>query len=109
MAYRDPEEGCARDRERFRRRTAERIARGLCPRCGKAPPAPERKVCEPCTGKRNRAGRARDARLRAAGKPRRNPERARAYERDRSRRRTAECVARGLCAKCGKEPPRARS
>ena len=56
-------------------------------------------------GKRNRAGRARDARLRAAGKPRRNPERARAYERDRSRRRAAECVARGLCAKCGKEPP----
>ena len=105
MAYRDPEEGRARDRERFRRRTAERIARGLCPRCGKAPPAPERKVCGSCAGKRNRAGRARDARLRAAGKPRRNKERARACERDRSRRRAAECVARGLCAKCGKEPP----
>ena len=105
MAYKDPEEGRARDRERFRRRTAERIAQDLCPRCGKAPPAPERKVCGSCAGKRNRAGRARDARLRAAGKPRRNPERARAYERGRSRRRAAECVARGLCAKCGKTPP----
>ena len=105
MAYKDPEEGRARDRERFRRRTAERIAQDLCPRCGKAPPAPERKVCGSCAGKRNRAGRARDARLRAAGKPRRNPERARACERGRSRRRAAECVARGLCAKCGKTPP----
>ena len=56
MAYRDPEEGRARDRERFRQRTAERIAQGLCPRCGKAPPAPERKVCGSCAGKRNRAG-----------------------------------------------------
>ena len=34
MAYRDPAVGKARDRERFQRRTAERIARGLCPRCG---------------------------------------------------------------------------
>ena len=92
MAYRDPEEGRARDRERLRRRTAERIARGLCPRCGEAPPAPERKVCEPCAGKRNRAERTRDARLRAAGKPRWNPERARAYERDRSRRHASRPV-----------------
>ena len=39
MAYRDPAVGRERDRARFRRRTAERRANGLCPRCGLAPPA----------------------------------------------------------------------
>ena len=105
MAYKDPEVGRARDRERFRRRTAERIAQGLCPRCGKRPPEPGRRVCEPCGEVRNKAGRARDARLRAAGKPRRDVEKARAYEREHSRRQTAERIARNLCPKCGKAPP----
>ena len=104
MAYKNPDVGRARDRERFRKRTAERIAQGLCPRCGERPPAPSRSVCEPCGEKRNRAGRVRDARLRAAGKPRRDPERARHYERERSRRQNAERIARGLCAKCGQPP-----
>ena len=100
MAYRDPAVGRARDRERFQRRTAERIARGLCPRCGKRPPAPGRSVCEPCGEKRNGASRARDAKLRAAGKPRRDPERARTYERKRDRRVSAERAARRPCARC---------
>ena len=105
MAYRDPEEGRARDRERFRKRTAERIAQGLCPKCGKAPPEPERRLCAPCTEKRRAAERVRDAKRRAAGKPRyRNPEKERARDRERSRRRTAERLARGLCPKCGKAP-----
>ena len=77
MAYRDPEVRRARDRERFQRRTAERIARGLCPKCGERPPEPERSLCAPCAEKRNRACRARDAKLRAAGKPRRDPAKAR--------------------------------
>ena len=102
MAYKDPEEGRARDRERFRRRTAERIAQGLCPNCGKEPPEPERRLCAPCAGKRREAERVRDAKRRAAGKPRhRNPE----TERARERRRVAERIAQGLCANCGKEPP----
>ena len=102
MAYKDPEEGRARDRERFRRRTAERIAQGLCPKCGKEPPEPERRLCAPCAGKRREAERVRDAKRRAAGKPRhRNPE----TERTRERQRTAERIAQGLCANCGKEPP----
>ena len=42
MAYKDIEVQRARDRERFRKRTAERIAAGLCPLCGDRPPAPER-------------------------------------------------------------------
>ncbi len=104
MAYRDPEVQRQRDRERIARRTVERVALGLCPRCGDRPPAPERSVCEPCGEKRNRAGRARDARLRAAGKPRRNPEKARASDRERDRRQRAECQAQGLCTRCGREP-----
>ena len=104
MAYRDPDEGRAADRARFRKRTAERAAAGLCPRCGVRSPEPGRSACEPCAEKRRIAGRARDAKLRAAGKPRRNPARAREYERERSRRQTAERIARGICTKCGREP-----
>ncbi len=104
MAYRDPEVGRAKDRERFRKRTAERLAQGLCPRCGKRPPAPESSVCEPCGEKRNRAGRTRDARLRAAGKPRRNLEKARASERRRYRRQVDERRAAGICTRCGQAP-----
>ena len=86
------------------RRTAERAARGLCPKCGKQPPATGRTLCEACNEKRNRASRARDARLRAAGMTRRDPERARAYERERSRRETGQRRAAGLCLHCGKAP-----
>ena len=102
MAYRDPEVGRARGRERFRRRTAERIAAGLCLRCGKVEPAPARSICAPCGEKRNRAGRARDARLRAEGRPRRDPDKARESERRRARRVTAKRRADGRCARCGK-------
>ena len=104
MAYADQEVGKARDRERFRRRTEERIAAGLCPRCGTAPPAPERTMCAPCNEKRNAASRARDARLRAEGKPRRDPVREREYERERSRREAAARQAEGLCVRCGRKP-----
>ena len=104
MAYNDPDVRRTRDRERFRKRTVERIVQGLCPRCGKRPPALGRSVCEPCGEKRNRAGRARDAKLRVAGRPRRDPEKARFYERERSRRQAAERFARGLCSKCGQTP-----
>ena len=41
MAYADPAVQRRKDRERFARRTAERVkAAGLCPRCGDRPPAP---------------------------------------------------------------------
>ena len=105
MPYKDPAVGRQRDRERFRRRTAERLARGVCPKCGKAPPAPDRSLCAACNEKRRIADRARRAKRLAAGKPRyKNPEKARATERERYRRRTAERRARGLCPKCGQEP-----
>ena len=101
MGYRDPETRKQFDRERTARRTAERAARGECIRCGKRPPATHRTICQPCTDRRNRASRARDARLRAEGKPRRDPERARAYERERSRQVTETRRAAGLCVRCG--------
>ena len=130
MAYADPEVGKAHDRERFRKRTAARTAAGLCPRCGKTEPLPERTLCTRCAEKRNRASRARDARLRDAGRPRRDPAKAREYERERARwqaagkpyggadpvvkrragrarskRRQKERIEAGLCIRCGKRPP----
>ena len=104
MPYKDLEVRTAYDRERFRKRAAERRARNLCPKCGQHPPEPERSICELCAERARAAGRARDARLRAAGQPRRDPECARAYERERARRQTAERIARGVCTKCGTVP-----
>ena len=48
--------------------------------------------------------RARDARLRAARKTRRDPEKARADERESAGRPTADRAARGVCTKCGGNP-----
>ena len=101
MAYRDPAQGRAADRARFRKRTAERKAAGLCPRCGERRPEDGLALCSACAEKRRASERARDARRRAAGvKRRRNP----ASERARDRRRTAERIARGLCTECSTEP-----
>ena len=94
----------AADRERHRKRAAARIADGKCPRCGVREPAAGRSICEVCAEKRNRAGRARDARLRAEGIPRRDPDRANAYERERSRRERAAREAAGICTACGTAP-----
>ena len=101
MGYRDSARHRAADRERFKKRTAERVAHGLCPRCGAVPPEPDRALCAGCAEKRNRAGRARDARLRAEGKPRRGSARAREYERERTRREREERRASGICIRCG--------
>ena len=106
MAYRDPAEGRRKDRDRTARLTAARIAAGLCTRCGKTEPLPERRLCAPCNEKRNAASRARDARLRAEGKPRRDRQQAKQYERERRRREHAERKAAGICTKCGKAPAR---
>ena len=83
-----------------------RRAAGLCLRCGKTVPAPERTLCEPCAEKCRAADRARSARLRTEGKPRRDPEQAKLYERERSRRLHAERAAAGICTKCGRVPAR---
>ena len=106
MAYRDIEARRRNDLARYHRRIAERRAAGLCLRCGKTEPAPERTTCGPCNDKQNRASRARDARLRAEGKPKRDPEQAKRYERERGRRQHAERKAAGICTKCGRAPAR---
>ena len=61
-------------------------------------------MCGPCNERTNRASRARDARLRAAGIPRRDRERALAYERERARRQAVARREAGLCSACGKAP-----
>ena len=106
MACRDIARKRRRNLERFHQRTAERRAAGLCLKCGRTAPAPERTLCEPCLEKRRAADRALTARLRAEGKPRRDPERTREYERERSRRQHAERRAAGICTKCGRAPAR---
>ena len=106
MAYADPVVRRQRDRERIAQRTAARIEAGLCARCGKTEPLPERRLCAPCNDRRNAASRARDARLRAEGKPRRDPAQAKLYERVRSRQVHAERKAAGICTKCGRAQAR---
>ena len=86
MPYKDPEKERACGRRRYERITAERIASGVCPRCGKARPTPDRTLCQHCGEKRRNAERARCARAKAAGIPYggRDAERCREFARDRS-------------------------
>ena len=104
MAYRDWEVGKQKDRERYHRRVDQRRAAGLCEKCGRCQLVPGRSVCGACAEKARAAGRARDARLRAAGKPRRDPNRAREYERGRSRREAEARRQAGMCVRCGTAP-----
>ena len=107
MPYKDPEKERACGRRRYERITAERLARGMCPRCGKARPAPGRTVCRHCGEKRRKAERARCARAKAAGilYGGRDPERCRAFARDRSRRRDRARQDARTCTRCGTHPP----
>ena len=107
MPYKDPETGRQKERERHRKRAAERRAQGLCIKCGKNPLAPERSLCEAC-GERGRAAeRARYARGKAAGDlyGGRNPEGRRRMARERNRKRRIERREAGLCVRCGELPP----
>ena len=101
MPYADPERRRQHERERARRRTAERLARGRCPRCGRNPPEPGRSQCQSCNGKKRAAERARAAKRRAAGVKRARDPEARKAEYRRARERADERLVRGLCAKCG--------
>ena len=107
MPYKDPEKERACGRRRYERITAERLARGMCPRCGKAKPAPDRTLCRPCGEKRRKAERARCARAKAAGilYGGRDPERCREFARDRSRRRDRARRDARTCTRCGAHPP----
>ena len=102
---RHKERACGR--RRYERITAERIARGMCPRCGKSRPAPDRTLCRHCGEKRRKAERARCARAKAAGIQYggRDPERCREFARDRSRRRDRARRDARTCTRCGAHPP----
>ena len=89
----------------YSRQTAERLAMGLCPRCGSRPPETNRSVCADCSAKRRVADRARAAKRRAAGIGRVRHPSARQAEYARARQRAADRFARGFCAKCGRHPP----
>ena len=79
---------------RDRQRTAERIARGVCTKCGACRPEAGRRLCGACAAKRREADRlryrkARDAGLKYGGRPV-----------DGKRRREPN-----LCTRCGRRPP----
>ena len=104
MAGQDSAKRRQRKLASYHRRVAERVARGMCPKCGQRPPAPDRSICASCGEKARAAERARAARLRAEGKPVRDPEARRQADRERDRRQHAERKAAGLCVKCGRAP-----
>ena len=107
MAYKDLGHGRACDRERYHRRTTERLARGMCPRCGEARPVTDHSLCRSCGDKRRKAERARCAKAKAAGKQYggRDPERCREFARDRSRRRDRARRDARTCTRCATHPP----
>ena len=107
MPYKDPEKERACGRRRYERITAEHLARSMCPRCGKARPAPDRTLCRHCGEKRRKAERARCAKAKAAGilYGGRDAERCRAFARDRSRRRDRARQDARTCTRCGTHPP----
>ena len=104
-----PDQVPARERAsaRLRRRHAERLASGLCTRCGKTPPQHGLKVCERCGKKRLAADKARRARARARGASYagRDPVKCRRAERAADRRRRRTRREAGLCTRCGHNPP----
>ena len=107
MLPKDPAKERAGGRLRQRRRHADRVARGLCTRCGKLPPEPGLKVCRSCGDKRRAADRARYAAAKAGGRlyGGRDPVLRRRGDRagDRRRRRARHDAA--LCARCGRQRP----
>ena len=106
---RHKERACAR--RHYERITAERTALGMCPRCGKAKPVPDRTLCRPCGEKRRRAERARHAKAKSAGMlyAGRDAERCRRSASDRSKRRNRARKKSGLCTRCGKLDPSRKS
>ena len=107
MPYKNLEQGRKKERERHRKRAADRRAQGLCPKCGKHPPAPERSLCVSC-GERGRAAeRARYVRRKAEGMTYggRDPQARRRMARERNKKRRRERREAGLCTGCGEFPP----
>ena len=106
MPLKDPAKKQARDL-RNRQRHAERVAGGVCARCGRLPPEPGLKVCGSCAEIRRAADKARRDRARALGKlyRGRDPERCRRADRAGDRRRRRARQVAELCTSCGRRRP----
>ena len=107
MPYRDPGKAREQDRERYRRLTKERLASGMCPKCGREPFPPDRRLCRSCGEKKRKAERARYARAKDEGRlyGGRDPKVRRRIGRERSRKRFRAHRAAGLCTRCGHRSP----
>ena len=107
MPYRDPGKAREQDRERYRRLTKERLASGMCPKCGRESLPPGRSLCHPCGEKKRKAERARYARAKDEGRlyGGRDPKARRRIGRERSRKRFRAHRAAGLCTRCGNRSP----
>ena len=106
MPHKNPGQAKEYERQRYHRRSAERLAQGLCPKCGKESPEPGRSLCIPCAEKKRKAARARYAKGKAEGKlyGGRNGVTRRRNARARDRRRRQAWREAGLCTRCGKHP-----
>ena len=93
--------------ERQRRRNADRVARGICTRCGAFPPEPGLKLCRRCGEKRRAAEKVRRARARAEGRiyAGRDPETTRRAARAADKRRRKARRDAGFCTSCGHRRP----
>ena len=89
MPYKDPGKAREHGRERYRRLTKERLASGMCPKCGRESLPPGRSLCHSCGEKKRKAERARYARAKAEGRlyGGRDPKTRRRIGRERSRKR----------------------
>ena len=93
--------------QRARQRAEDRLARGLCGKCGRDPHERDRRLCATCGEQQRRRDRERYAKARAANRPYggRNPETKRAQARRRTRDRQRARRAAGRCIRCGAGSP----
>lgn len=103
---RDPKARRAEYR-RARQRAADRLALGVCAKCGRFPHEPDRRLCAECGERQRRADRERYRKASAQGRPYggRNAESKRRIARRRTRKRQQSRRESSLCLRCGKLPP----
>ena len=92
---------------RARQRAQDRLARGICTKCGRRPNEPDRRLCATCGERRRQRGRERYARARGDGLKYggKDPAAKRAQARRRSRDRQRARRKSSLCIRCGRRPP----
>ena len=95
------------ERSRARRRTADRIARGVCTKCGAHAPQSGRRLCAGCEDRRRAAERARYVRAKSRGElyGGKDPRVKRQAGRAASARRRQARLKGGQCVRCGRRPP----